>query len=655
MKKKPIARKVMLHLSIMLAVALAILLVGAFLFVSNNVHRETEKYAQAIVGVYGDLAVYNAEREGVPINSESSEILQFYSEYICRWYNIDYAYIYQPDVENGTVSYIALARDSEKYDPLDTGYIGTKMQYTLKKEEAEVLSGKRYIAHIITSNEVGLEISSIIRIEDTYGNVALVGIDTPYSDVYRQIIRSFSLVALIMLIVVVSIYFAGYIIINRLVSKPARKLSAAMTEFITGGERSKLQLNDNGTREYSMMISAFNSMTDDIDNYLSDISDLTRDQEHQQAELDIAADIQRGFLPKEHLILPDFELRGVMTPAKDVGGDFYDYVPLGDGKALTVIADVSGKGISAAMFMAVVMVLVRQYAKMELSPGKILGSVNDILTENNPQLLFATAFVGIYDSKNKIFTYADAGHNLPYIVGKELRVLNKASGTPLGLFPGEKYNEASEKLETGETLFLYTDGVSEATDKNDSFLGNDRLESILKKFTAAHGENLISFVDESVSEFVGDAEQHDDITMLTLTVKESVRLSLDVDIKEFDKIKKEILSLDIPRQKQLDLCLIAEECFVNICSYGYENGVPEGEKISFTLSVSDRITMRFADRGIQFDPLENVQTPEDYDLDTQIGGLGKFIAFSVADKVNYKYEDGKNVLTVTEYIEEEKQ
>lgn len=133
-----------------------------------------------------------------------------------------------------------------------------------------------------------------------------------------------------------------------------------------------------------------------------------------------------------------------------------------------------------------------------------------------------------------------------------------------------------------------------------------------------------------------------------------LQLMLDADKSEFVKIKEAILSLDLPRPFNLELCVAAEECFINICSYAYPEAVPPGEKIIFTLEHSDAVTIRFIDHGIPYDPRENVADPEEYDIDNQCGGLGTLIAFSVADEVDYEYTDGKNILTITKYIKEEK-
>ena len=202
----------------------------------------------------------------------------------------------------------------------------------------------------------------------------------------------------------------------------------------------------------------------------------------------------------------------------------------------------------------------------------------------------------------------------------------------------------------GDTLLLYTDGVTEATDGEQKFYGEERLETVLGGFRESHAPDLVKYVNDSVKVFAGESEQHDDITMLALTVKDTADLALEVKLTEFEKIKSAILSVPIEREKQLELCLAAEECFVNIVSYAFEGRDAENEKIGFRLAVSDRILMRFEDGGIPFDPRENSDAPVDYDPDVQLGGLGRFIAFSVVDEILYENTNGKNILTMIKYL-----
>lgn len=648
--KNSIARKVTRQVSLLLLVAMIALLVGAYHTVSKVVYQENEKYALAILGIYTDLLYEESTQQHIPIDAEHSDKVIRYGETLCDWYAVDYVYLYMIDEEAGTVTYIAAsAVDGKVENPPEDHLVGYTVACELHPEELAVWNGEKFVGHITANNNFGHEVSTLLRIEDDFGNRMIAGVDVAYRDIQEKILQEFALLAIIIAAVLFGINAVVYLIVRSRVSQPAQRISKSMTDFITDGKRSSEKLEVDSNDEFGMIAAAFNSMTDDIDSYLDSIHTLNQAQERQHTELDIAGRIQKGFLPKERLCTDSYEIRAMMAPAKNVGGDLYDYLPLDDHRVLVVIADVSGKGITAAMFMSVTLMLIRQYAKMGLSPAEILRRTNDTLSENNAELLFATAFLGIYDNAEQSFTYANAGHNFPYLIGGALRVLDGAKSTALGLFDDSQYTQETVPLRRGETLFLYTDGVNEATDEARHFYGTERLETALRK----HSADPVSAVYDSVCAFAGIAEQHDDITMLALTARNTRELLLDVDVHEMAKIKEAILALPLARVLLLNLCLAAEECFVNICSYAFPSGVPDGEKVRFTLSLSDRVTMHFSDGGQPYDPTEQINTPEDYDPDTQLGGLGKFLTVSVVDDVQYEYQSGRNILTLTKYLEEE--
>lgn len=654
--RQSIAGKITKQVSLLMVAAITILCVGGFLIIYSEVHLEIRRYSLAVLTVFSDLVTFDSEEQKVPLDQEHADIVLERGRYICQWYGVDYAYLYMPDLSAGTLKYVCAVSGETTDGSIENNLIGHEIYYTPTAEEEAVWTGKSLSAYVIQKNEYGEEISTIIRFQDVYGNYVVAGVDIPYSYFFSQITTLFAIIAGVIVLVMLGVYFTVFLIVRRQVSRPAQQLSKTMNDFISGGQHRTMKLAESGPDEYFKIAAAYNSMVHNIDTYLKNINRLTRDREHQNAELEIASQIQQGFLPTEHLKLTGCGLSAVMRPARNVGGDLYDYLPLDDHRVLTVIADVSGKGIAAAMFMTVTLTLIRQFARMELPPAEILRRTNDALLEENPSMLFVTAFVGIYDDTTSLLTYSNGGHNLPYVVGNGLQTLNQATGTILGLFADEQYSQAEVRLRPGDTLFCYTDGVTEAVNRKSAFYGTERLENDLRAYReTANGQEMISFVLERLRKFSDGAEQHDDITMLTLEVRESREWMLDPDIREMEKIKEVILGLPLPRMRQLNLCLAAEECFVNVCSYAFPEGVPEGEKVVFKLSVSNRIELTFIDGGVPFNPLEHIESPDDYDVDTQIGGLGKFIASAVVDDMTYEYRDGKNVLTLVINIEEEKQ
>ncbi len=658
-KNRSVARRITGQTVHVLLLAMAVLLVMAFFVARDSVMKETRNFSKAIAYVYADVVSNDAAKQGIAIDESQNDLVRYYGEYVCRWYNVDYAYIYVLAIQEDEIHYVGASCDEEKFDKvafekeMNGRVVKGISEEDLAVWNAEGGADNPVYAYIETNNDFGHVLTTIVRGYDGEGNKFLAAIDMDYHDLYGRAFRMFGMIALIILLVIVATGVMIYFIVCRRVSRPAQTIATAMDEYISGNERKAVTIEEGGDDEFNRISTAFNRMTANIDEYLDNINRLTRDSERQETELEIASRIQRGFLPKAHLLSKRYEMHTLMKPAKNVGGDLYDYAALDDRHVLVVIADVSGKGVAASIFMAVTLTLIHQYAKMGLSPAEILSRTNESLCRNNPAMLFVTALVGVYDTEKNEFTYSNAGHDRPYIVGKTARKLDELSGTVLGFYDDETYNETAVTLKTGETLFLYTDGVTETINPENKFFGRERLEQVLCEAKAKHVDNPVAHVLSAITEFANGAEQHDDITMLALTAKTTTELSLSADVREFEKIKNEVLKVPLPRKKMLDFCLAAEECFVNICSYAFGDSPPPGENIACTLTVSDRLTLRLADGGVPFNPLENIAEVDDYDIDEQIGGLGRFIAVSSVDGADYEYKDGQNVLTLIDYIEEE--
>lgn len=650
--KKSIAKRMARRFSLILFAALLILILGGFFMVTKTVSADNDKYSSAVLGFYVDsLAGYSLENR-IPIDTDHTEYPVSLGDNICRNYGVDFIYIYTVGDNYDSVDYIAASISQGKADK-DPGdhLIGYHVECELLPEERALWDGERNSVRVTLDNSYGHEITNLRLMKDCNGNRIIAGVDMSYENVIRRIAVNFLFLVLAVIAVIIGVGVAAYFIISKRISVPAGRISRSMQEYITDGERSDTRLEVTGDDEFAMISSAFNSMTDDIAYYMESTKRLTEEQANRRTELEIASSIQLGFLPPAEMDCPCCSVRAMMTPARDVGGDLYDYIDLGAGRILTVVADVSGKGISASLLMSVTLTLIRQFARMGLPPHEILAKVNDALAENNARMLFVTAFVGIYDSCKGTFTYSNAGHNRPYIVGKTLKKLDGASGALLGIYEGETYVSETVNTESGDIIFLYTDGVTEAVNSFPAFWGNANLEETLRFFRLSGGDNPVEFVYDALKKFAGNAEQHDDITMLALTVRSGVSLELDVNIREFEKIKAEILKLPVSRTMQLNLCLAAEEIFVNICSYAFRGRSTENEKIGFSLKTEGRIELCFTDGGAPFNPFEKINVPDE-DGEMVPGGLGRFITASVTDESGYEYRDGKNILTLVKYYEE---
>ena len=253
----------------------------------------------------------------------------------------------------------------------------------------------------------------------------------------------------------------------------------------------------------------------------------TMQQEHSQLEsikgdLAIAREIQQAILPR---IFPPFpenaeqlDIAALMNAAKDVGGDFYDFFRIDDQRIGFVVADVSGKGVPAAIFMAVSRTLIRATGVRGVSPAECISYSNELLAQESANSMFVTAFYGIYNLTTGQVTYTNAGHNPPYLMKADGTILQLpfSSDLVVGAIDDFKYSEDTLQLEHGDTLLLYTDGVTEAINSGDEEFGEQRLQALLAQLTSNSSQDIIERIKACVSDFAGEAEQSDDITLLAI-------------------------------------------------------------------------------------------------------------------------------------------
>ena len=235
-------------------------------------------------------------------------------------------------------------------------------------------------------------------------------------------------------------------------------------------------------------------------------------------ELGVAARMQESILPTSFPEDPRYEIHAWMTPAKEVGGDFYDFFKLEDGRIGIVMADVSGKGVPAALFMMVSRTLMKGTAIGENDPATCLKEVNQLLVESNEESMFVTVFYGSFDPSTGILEYANAGHNLPYIVkaSGEVHPIECDSGLVLAVMPGFEFPGGSMQLERGDGVFFYTDGITEAMDEEGVEFGDDELAAVLEETAGSSAATFNRKAVEAVQEHAGEAAQSDDITCLML-------------------------------------------------------------------------------------------------------------------------------------------
>ena len=285
--------------------------------------------------------------------------------------------------------------------------------------------------------------------------------------------------------------------------------------------RAKLYSND----EISDLAIGFNNMAASLKTYINDLTAVTAEKERIGAELDIAKHIQASMLPCIFPAFPErheIDIFATMDPAKEVGGDFYDFFMVDDRHLAIVMADVSGKGVPAALFMVIGKTLIKDHTFPDRDLGEVFTAVNNLLCEANSEGLFITAFEGVLDLVTGEFTFVNAGHEMPFIykAGGDFEPYKIRAGFVLAGMENMKYRAGTMQLDVGDRIFQYTDGVTEATNINNELYGMDRLGEILNKVKNGTPHEILPAVKKNIDEFVGEAPQFDDITMLCLEYKE---------------------------------------------------------------------------------------------------------------------------------------
>ena len=262
-----------------------------------------------------------------------------------------------------------------------------------------------------------------------------------------------------------------------------------------------------------------------MERYIDDLSKVTAEKQRIGAELDIATRIQASMLPTIFPAFPDreeFDIYATMDPAKEVGGDFYDFFMVDDDHLAIVVADVSGKGVPAALFMVIGKTLIKDHTEKDKDLGEVFSEINNLLCESNSEELFITAFEGVLNIKTGEFRYVNAGHEMPFIYKKneEFKPYKIKPGFVLAGMEDMRYRSGVMTLEPGDKIFQYTDGVTEATDSASQLFGMERLEASLNKVKDKEVTEILKSVKADIDEFVNVAPQFDDITMLCLEYKQ---------------------------------------------------------------------------------------------------------------------------------------
>lgn len=410
------------------------------------------------------------------------------------------------------------ATPSGHCDPIETGNMELMQQGIYD-----------FPAYVTNYEEYGWLCSASAAITDSDGNViANVYVDLSMNEVMQD--RQTFLVHLGLALFAVTTFLILLITIavNRTVVNPINRLSSAAERFVRDkkdcddGVSAISQLDIRTGDEIEQLTVSIKKMEKEINSYLSYLSYVTAERERISAELDIAGNIQASMLPRVFPERKEFDIYASMTPAKEVGGDFYDFLFLDEDRLALVMADVSGKGVPAAMFMMISKTLIKSAAQTGLSPKAILEKVNRQLCESNEAEMFVTVWLGILDIRTGKLRCANAGHEYPAIRrrGGDFALYQDPHGFVLAGMENMKYREYELQLSAGDTIFVYTDGVTEATNAQNELYGTEGMLQALNEKKQACGKELLETVHKGIDQFVDSAPQFDDITMLSLTIHE---------------------------------------------------------------------------------------------------------------------------------------
>lgn len=448
-------------------------------------------------------------------------------------------------------------------------------------------------------------------------------------------------------IIFVALFAQIYILIKKLVVENIQKVNNSLAQITNGNLDVTVDVRTN--EEFACLSDDINSTVVTLKHYIDEAA------ARIDKELEFAKQIQHSALPSVFPPYPnrkDFDIFADMITAKEVGGDFYDFYLLKKHTLAFLIADVSGKGIPAAMFMMTAKTLIKSLTESEIDVGEVFTQANKKLCEGNDAGMFVTAWMGILNLKDGTLSYANAGHNFPVIrrANGEFEYLKSRANFVLAGMDGVKYRKNEIVLAPGDEIFLYTDGVTEATAASRELFGDDRLLNSLNAHKDMPLESLCRSVKSDVDEFVGDAPQFDDITMLAVKVNhlqkgntittQGNRESIEM-VNAF--VEKQMEIFEMPPKLASKVNIVVDEIYSNIANY---SGATESKVECYV--ESGVLNLIFHDNGKPYNPLE----AEDPDItlsaeEREIGGLGIFMVKKLMTGMEYNYENGYNVLTMT--------
>ena len=488
-----------------------------------------------------------------------------------------------------------------------------------------------------------------------------LGIVIPEKEVFSDLSRINLMLLLTIGLGLIALFLIASQTISKL-TKPLKIFAVSAREIAHGDFSAKLPII-RSSDEMKELYDSFTYMQSELTDYITNLQQTTSAKEKIESELRIARDIQMGMIPK---IFPPFptrkeiDLYAVLNPAKTVGGDLYDFF-IEDNNLYFTIGDVSGKGVPASLLMAVTLSLFRSVSESTESPGEIMNSLNASISENNDSNMFITLFIGILNLKTGVLNYCNAGHNPPVVVAPdgECAWMKLIPNIPVGVIKGFLYREQCLKLSDSSAIILYTDGVTEAENAEKDFYGGKRFFDIIRRNPKSSPRSMIETLLSDINQHVKDNEPSDDITLLAIEYDRCKDLACNVSkliisnkIEELSKlgefVEKLCENFNLSPELVMNINLALEEAVSNVILYAYKDR-HETEQIEIVAQHSDnKLIFTLADNGTPFDPTLNTDPDLTLSIEERpVGGLGIFLIKKIMDKVEYRRENGKNILSMS--------
>ena len=593
---------------------------------------------------------------------------------LCNKMDVTFIYVIIPDKDYKHITFVvSTVNEDSEYERFERGHRQETSSKEYETAYKALYDKKKTTETLLRKEEVsstGAHITTMLPVLDDAGKVtAILCVQRQLDEVFIARNQYLRRIFLILAVLTVLVIFGQGIWLSRSLFTPILKVTKEAERFAAENKKAETPLTEEIRRddELGRLAASIDRMEEEVDEYTKNLEEVTAKEERASTELNIASQIQESMLPNIYPAFPDrkeFSIYAEMNTAKEVGGDFYDYFLIDEDRLALLIADVSGKGVPAALFMMASKILLDNItASGDKTPAEVLAQANEAICSNNKAEMFVTVWLGILNLKTGKLIASNAGHEYPAVRKKDgdFELYKDKHGFVVGGMSGMVYKDYELQLETGDELFLYTDGVTEATNADEKLFGTDRMIRALNEVKGAQPDVILKNVTKAIDGFVGDAVQFDDITMLALDYygeegsgmedTNTREITVSASSERFNDVmafvQEDLEKAGCPAKMQMPIEVAVEEIFINIASYAYPEGSGKATVRTEIFPDGSGIAITFMDHGVPYDPLS--RTDPDTSLPAEerdVGGLGVYMVKKSMDECKYDHKDGMNIFKI---------